>query len=329
MSQAGVVLVVLALPAVLAAASASCLTEVTPPVVTPSTARLVDTHREPPTPAPPMAGPKRPEVRATPVDLATLPEMQTAEVEPDAGFTLYTQDVDPVCPEGHRPRRYVGMGIRAGLPARTVLEIGDVRHPFGLLDGKYDGADELLTKARLGRGKAVWTSIVPKGEAIDVTRYEGRFDDTRWHVVAKSKASVRPRAIVPGAIYAYRRGDALGIIAPPTVWTSWSEEKTPASTQERFTLFEIPLRAGQAASLTLVYEHALAAALHTIVATAKSVGSLELDAFKTVSVEVVWPTGGPPEVTVYSGSAHAQMEQIAALSFPAIETHCVNLAIDF
>lgn len=280
-----------------------------------------------------MAGPKRPTLKATPIDLASLPEMQSVPVEPNAGFTLYTQDVDPKCPEDQRSRRYVGMGIREALPPRTVLEIGDERPPFGLLDGKYDGATEALTKARLERGKAVWTSVapVPWSDAIDVTRYEGRFDDTRWHVNARAKFTVRPRAIVPGAIYAYRNGDALGIVAPPAVWVSWTEKRTPTSLRERFTLFEIPLRAGEGASLTVAYERALAAALHTKVTTAEGPGSLDVDAFEVVSVEVVWPSEGAPDATIYVGGAHAMLEELT--SPPRLESfaesHCVSHAIDF
>lgn len=276
-----------------------------------------------------MAGPKRPPVKAIPVDLASLPEMEVAEVEPEAGFTLYTQDVDPNCPDGYKPRRYVGMGIREGLPPRTILQIGDAHPPFGALDGTYDGADDALTKARLERGAAVWTSVIPKGDAITVTRYEGRFDDSRWKVVAKSKASVRPRAIVPGTIYGYRRGDVLGIVAPPTVWTSWSEKKTPASKRERFTLFEIPLRTGEGASLTLAYERKLAAALHTLVATAEGPEALDLDAYEVASIEIVSPSDGATELTVYVGSSNAHRDQLMGAPTFTGEVHCTSTQIDF
>lgn len=317
--------------AALLVGSASCLTEVATPAAAPTAAYVAP--REAPTPAPPMAGPKRPALTATPIDLASLPAMEVAPLESGAGFTLYTQDVDPKCPEGTRPRRYVGMGIREPLPPRTVLAIGDDRPPFALLDGKYDGATDALTKARLERGEAVWTSVVPvpRSDAIELTRYEGRFDDTRWRVNARAKSTVRPRAIVPGAVYAYRSGEALGIVAPPAVWTSWTEKKTPTSMRERFTLLEIPLRAGEGSSLTVAYERSLAAALHTKVATAEGPGALDLDAFEAVSVEVVWPTDGAPEATVYVGSAHAMVEQLMARPTAASYGvgHCVNLAIDF
>lgn len=315
--------------AALLAAGASCLTEVAPPRPPPAPTDAVDVRPEPPTEAPPMPGPKRPPVTATPVDLASLPTMQAVDVEAGAGFSLYTQDVDPSCGEDQRPHRFVGMGIHAeGFAPRTVLEIGDAHPPFAALDGKYETADDAITKARLERGKAVWTSVIPKGDDITVTRYEGRFDDGRWKVTARSKWTVEPRAIVANAIYGYRRGDVLGIIAPPAVWTSWSEKKTPTSKRERFTLFEIPLRAGEGASLTLAYERKLAAALHTIVSNAEGPESLDLDAYEVASIEVVWPSDGA-ELTVYVGNANAHREQITNPPTFTSDGHCTNMAIDF
>lgn len=315
--------------AAVVAAGASCLTEVPPPPPSPPrdeapAAAIV----EPLSSAPPMPGPKRPPVTAIPIDVASLPMMEPTAVEPGAGFTLYTQDVDPICPDGQTPRRYVGMGLRGELPPRTVLDIGGAHPPFAALDGKFEGVDDAITKARVERGLAVWTSVVPKDDAIDVTRYEGRFDDSRWRVVAKSKATVRPHPMVAGEVYGYRRGDMLGIIAPPTVWTSWSEKATPTSKRERFTLFEIPLHAGQGASLTLAYERKLALALHTTVATAEGPEALDLDAYEVVSIEVVWPSDGAAELTVYVGPANAHRDQLMGAPSFAGEGHCVALNLD-
>ncbi|MFO0611948.1 MAG: hypothetical protein U0414_05145 [Polyangiaceae bacterium] len=313
-------------------ACAACLTEVPAPALAPAPPKgdeaIAEGRLLPLTQAPPMTGPRRAEVTAIPFDLASVPEMEPAEVEPSAGFTLYTQDVDPVCESPARGRKYVGMGIRGELQPRTVLQVGAAHPPFARLDGTWDGADDVLATARLNRGAAVWTEIVPVAhrDALDVARYEGGIDDSRWHAVARSKLVVRATALVPGAIYAYRRAGVLGVVAPPAVWTSWSEEYTPTSPRERFTLVEIPLRAGEGGSVTITYERALAAALHTIVATAEGRPVAAPDAFDIASVEVVWPAGGAPELTVYAGPAHGRLEDLVPSGGARDTPHCFESA---
>jgi hypothetical protein len=194
---------------------------------------------------------------------------------------------------------------------------GDIVLPGGRATITYPSAQALIVK-----NAPVECFVVTPGtlrsDDVMLTRYEGTFDG---HVEKPTSAeSVRATAIIPKKLYVFRRcvegcdralGDpkrteSISIVARDALWAGTTDRTLQVIEGPAPKFFVVSAEVKPGASADVLFD----------LPNGQLVTGKKRDAYHaaatTYELDVVWPTGGEPEVTLFEGSVTGDSDRISS-----------------